>query len=273
MTRKIAVLTVLLSMRSTSYATVEIGITDLGNQEAAITYTCTAGEPIRAFALDITVDAGTVDYITGFKVGESVSGDLGYGIFPGTFRDYIDPAAPSWNEPNYTPVAPSGDPDALPGLGTAAVTVELASLYVDANAPPASGTLCILGVTDGCNMCAVLNASRGGIILEDPNSVPSPVLACGVWIEGGCNLNCWMDPLGASQCHGDVNGDLIVNTSDWPAFRDSFLKTYPDPAYNPCADYNRDGTVNTSDFPAFRDNFLKTVAPDCEIGGTWPPIP
>jgi hypothetical protein len=78
--------------------------------------------------------------------------------------------------------------------------------------------------------------------------------------------------LGASQCHADINGDLVVNTSDFPAFRDSFLKTYPDAAYNPCGDYNRDGTVNTSDFPAFRDNFLQSVAADCALGGTWPPL-
>jgi hypothetical protein len=75
-----------------------------------------------------------------------------------------------------------------------------------------------------------------------------------------------------TQCHGDANGDGYVNTSDWPAFRDSFLKTYPDPMYNPCGDYNRDGTVNTSDWPEFRDNFLTWPPADCPIGGKWPPF-
>jgi hypothetical protein len=83
---------------------------------------------------------------------------------------------------------------------------------------------------------------------------------------GGGGPACWEDPLGLSQCHADVNGDLVVNTSDFPAFRDSFLKAYPDAAYNPCGDYTRDGVVNTSDFPAFRDNFLKTV---CGLCAWW----
>jgi hypothetical protein len=263
-----------LIIAAPALAQVQVGITDLTGGQAAITYD-TGGADVRAFALDITVSAGTIDAVSGFKTGESVTGDLGFGIFPGNFRDYIDPAAPDWGDANYTPVAPAGDPDAAGALGSSAITIELGSLYVDTNSPPATGTLCVLDVSADCNMCVTLNASRGSIVLEDANAAPSPVLACDVAVAGpgGGGPACWEAPLGASQCHADVNGDLTVNTSDWPAFRDSFLKTYPDPAYNPCGDYTRDGTVNTSDFPAFRDNFLKSVAADCALGGTWPPTP
>lgn len=80
-----------------------------------------------------------------------------------------------------------------------------------------------------------------------------------------------------TQCHGDANCDGIVNTSDWLAFRDAFLKNYwshwNDGAgpYNPCGDFNRDGYIDTADWPAFRDNFFKQVPSDCDIGGVWPP--
>jgi len=80
---------------------------------------------------------------------------------------------------------------------------------------------------------------------------------------------CWAS---RTQCHADVNCDYVVNTDDWPSYRDSFQKSYPDPDYNPCGDYNRDGIINTSDWPAFRDNFQKVPAADCALGGTWPPL-
>jgi hypothetical protein len=271
--RKLMLIVAAIAIAAPALATVDIGVSDLGGGQAAITYTCTAGEAVRAFALDITVDTGTIDAVSGFKTGESVSGSLGYGIFPGNFRDYINPATPNWGDPNYTPIAPSGDPDALGGLGTGGVTIELGSLYVDANAPAASGTLCILDISDTALMCVTLNTSRGGVVLEDATAAPTNTLpVCETIVAGNPPPACWAAPLGASQCHADVTGDLAVNTSDWPAFRDSFGKTYPDAAYNPCGDYNRDGTVNTSDSPAFRDNFGKSVAADCALGGTWPPL-
>jgi len=79
--------------------------------------------------------------------------------------------------------------------------------------------------------------------------------------------DCWDE----TQCYGDANGDGFVDTLDWPAYRDSFYKCYPDPNYNPCADFNRDGCVNTEDWPPFRDWFYQSVPDDCPIGGIWPP--
>lgn len=271
--KKLMLIVAALVIAAPALATVEIGVTDLGGGDAAITYNVTAGEAVRAFALDVTVSAGTIDAVSGYKTGESVSGDLGYGIFPGNFRDYIAPATPNWGDPNYTPVAPSGDPDALGGLGTGGVTLELGSLYVDANGPAASGTLCVLTISETAEVCITANDSRGGVVLEDANAAPTdlPLSPC-VTVTVASGPACWSNPLGLSQCHADVDGNLTVNTADWPAFRDSFLKTYPDAAYNPCGDYDRNGTVNTADWPAFRDNFLKTVAADCALGGTWPPL-
>jgi len=90
--------------------------------------------------------------------------------------------------------------------------------------------------------------------------------------------DCWNFPC---FCHGDgasVSGppyyglpDGFVDTNDWPAYRDSFQKSYPDPDYNPCGDWTRDGTVNTDDWPFFRDNYQTAPPTDCPRGGVWPP--
>jgi len=78
-------------------------------------------------ALDITVDNNTIIAgISNFKTGESTAASKGFGIFPGRFRDYINAANPNWVDPNYTPVAPAGDPDARGGIGTNGVTMSLA---------------------------------------------------------------------------------------------------------------------------------------------------
>ncbi|UCC22034.1 MAG: hypothetical protein JSW23_09545 [Planctomycetota bacterium] len=135
----------------------------------AINYDASVGETelVRAFALDITVDSGqTIDAITDYKEGVSVSGDKGYGIFPGSI-DIND--AGDINDVG-TPV---GDPcqlpsDTQPGLGKlGGITIEMGSLYVDgANAPDASGLLCKVEVSGDCNLTVAVNVSRGEVVME-----------------------------------------------------------------------------------------------------------
>jgi len=94
----------------------------------------------------------------------------------------------------------------------------------------------------------------------------------------------------ATQCHGDAGSlagppnygmpDNFVNTDDWPHFRDSFQKSYPNPAYDPCGDFTslltgpyagrRDGKVDTDDWPEFRDNFQQVPPGGC-TPDKWPP--
>jgi hypothetical protein len=73
-----------------------------------------------------------------------------------------------------------------------------------------------------------------------------------------------------TQCNGDTNNDVAVDTVDWPKFRDGFGKTYPNATYqaNACGDFNRDGTIDTVDWPRFRDNFGKVPASNCVQGDT-----
>jgi hypothetical protein len=82
---------------------------------------------------------------------------------------------------------------------------------------------------------------------------------------------CWNYP---TFCKGDGAGaggtppDGFVSTLDFPAYRDGFLKSYPNATYvaKACGDFNRDGVISTLDFPPYRDNFLKSPAATCTPG-------
>jgi hypothetical protein len=60
---------------------------------------------------------------------------------------------------------------------------------------------------------------------------------------------------------GDINGDGIVNGSDFLAFRTAYLSFTGDSNYNPAFDYNSDGAINGSDYLRFRSNFLVSPEP------------
>jgi hypothetical protein len=68
------------------------------------------------------------------------------------------------------------------------------------------------------------------------------------------------------QCHGDAVDTGTVDLDDFFALKDSYLKGYPNAAYDPNADFNRSGTVDLDDFFILKDNYLKTVPSDCTAG-------
>jgi hypothetical protein len=171
-----------------------------------VNYTCDASEKVRAFALEITLDNGFVfSSIQDFKRGESNSTSPGYGIFPGSFRDNIDPGAVDWQDVNYSPIAPPSDTDAAgTGIGTNKVILEMGSLYVDdTNKPASAGTLCRLVIDPNractpadCNLTIAVNTTRGGVVLEDGSAPASlSLVAQGVVAAGKFSLPdtfpCW----------------------------------------------------------------------------------
>ncbi len=57
---------------------------------------------------------------------------------------------------------------------------------------------------------------------------------------------------------GDVNGDGVINSTDFMQVRRHFLKLYEIPEdKQACADVNSDGTINSTDFMQIRRHFLK----------------
>jgi hypothetical protein len=141
------------------------------NGLAAVRYECTAGEVVRAFALDVTVDRGKIVGITDFFRGLSTAAAQGYGIFPAAFRDFITVTAgtnANWDAAGYSPLAdPADSADTRPGLNSSGVTLEFAAIWNPADPasqPPPSGTLCALQLSQGAHVTVAANPSRGGIV-------------------------------------------------------------------------------------------------------------
>lgn len=219
-----------LLLAGSAWADVTISVVDNGDATADITYNVTSGPLVRAFALDITVDVGTIDGISGYIKGESTEADPGFGIFPANFARHITVDAGTgdvadWDIADYTPVADAADPGALDGLGTAGITVEMGALYsptddASTEAPPASGTLCTIALSGPATVALAENAMRGGVVLTDATAA-AVTLVGGEVTSGPVSClagtpdeaehiavgspDCWCD---ARQCHGNADGAI-----------------------------------------------------------------
>jgi hypothetical protein len=179
--KKWLLILVVSMIAGTACATVEITVQSV-NGLAEIRYKTTAEEPISAFALDVTVDAGNIMGISGFIRGESTAAAPGYGIFPASFSAAItvDPETgevEDWTLDDYTPLANPAHPGALGGLDTPGVTLEMGALYATpADAPALEGLLCTLTLSEAANVTIGLNEIRGGIVLKDATKAIDPIL-------------------------------------------------------------------------------------------------
>jgi hypothetical protein len=227
--KKYMLMLALVVIASPAWAVVTLSVVDNGDCTADIMYNVTV-EPnkVAAFALDISVDVGTIVDVNDFHTGVSVAGDAGYGIFPANFDREITVNGDGtvnqdqWDNAAYNPVADGNDKGAAGALGTAAITVELGALYKgDNNAPASSGVLCSIEVSESCTVSLAGNAIRGAVVLEgagEPSSVvytPGPVACAGGelclpasdpgyndWVALGMP-ECWCYP---RQCYGDADG-------------------------------------------------------------------
>ena len=217
-------------------ADVTITVTDLGEGIAEIGYVVDGdqagldGSDVAGIALDVSVDAGSILEVAGFKVGESTDLDKGYGIFPGTINivagEVVD---------DGTPVA-AGLPDNpdQPGEGTQAIVLEFGALWdqrPEIKTPPlASGVLCTIAVSDTCLMTVGYNATRGKAVMLGGAAIDDAMLIGAVdvpivielgdvytgpdqqeWIDLGKPAS-WANP---RQCHGDTDG--VNEDTGWSA--------------------------------------------------------
>ena len=283
-----------------AWAGVTITVTKISDTKVAIGYNATSELPelVRAFALDLTVTDGNIVDINDYAVGDD---NHGYGIFPGNFSLYITVngttgKVDSWDDPNYTPVAPAGDPGALGGLDTNGITVEMGSLY-DTNAPAAIGVLCTVTVSAGTKkLCVTGNAIRGNIVMEDAAEVdpcevcymfvtdcfPSTFTTYPDWVTYG-KPDCWCNSAikpsatGNYQCDGDGDNGVQtyykyrIYTNDLNLLIPNWKKKIADA--NPCADYAHDAQtyykyrVYTNDLQKLIDNWKKK---DADLPGNCP---
>ena len=244
--KKVIFIMALLAIAVPAMAGVTVTVTDNADGTATIGYTSDAN--VAAFGIDVTVDAGTITAVDAAKVGISESGDLGYGIFPGSFRDYIDADDPCWADANYVPLGAAGDPGVLGGLGTAGVTLEFAAVYADGNAPDRTGTLCTVTVSQTCKMTVTANNSSAGIVLEGGALATIDALATNVDVT-----------LPASVCVGDVDKNGYRNKLDIQALVNLLVDNASAPAWKiegthaafiPEADVDGNGYINKLDIQA-----------------------
>jgi len=154
-----------------AWAEVRVYIEDVQGV-AWLRYECTAGELVRAFALDVVVDRGMIRGVSDYHRGESTAGARGYGVFPASFRDRLTVTGGTnvnWDAEGYSPVAAPADAPSgtLPGLNSSGVTLELGALW-DPSVPAAfqgtSGTLCALHLSETASVSLAANSRRGGIV-------------------------------------------------------------------------------------------------------------
>jgi hypothetical protein len=152
------------------------------NGAVQVNYLCTAGEVVRAFALDISVDQGVITGVSDFFRGPCTDATTGYGIFPASFRDHLmsNGTNVNWNSSQYTPLAVVADnpADTLPGLNSSGVTLEFGGLW-DPTAPETvpgpSGTLCTVQLSQPARVSVAPNLIRGGVISAFPEMAITPV--------------------------------------------------------------------------------------------------
>ena len=292
--KKLFFVLVVAVLTTPGWATVTITANDLGEGVVAIDYSSDEAELVRAFALDITVDSGTIDAISDFKVGDD---NHGYGIFPGNFSMFItvDPMTgevSDWGVAGYSPVADGNSPGALGGLGTNGITIEMGSLY-DTKAPPKEGRLCTVTCSEPCLLTVATNATRGNVVLEDASeavvdlsgatNVQTSVGAAesytgphkNEWLAVG-SPQCWIASINPRQCHGDADGLAQGNNRYWVSTNDldiliaAFNKPLESLTGNQiCADFDHlpqgNYRVSTNDLEILIANWqLPDVpAPDC----------
>ncbi len=226
-----------------------------GDPNVTIGYVNTTGQPVRAFALNITVDGGAT-----ISAVECLNSD--YYIYPGSIDiDDGEVEEGGWG----SCVCDAGDyDDTLPGLDSNGVTIEMASLYAATDpehttAPADSGDLLKIKVSGACCITIEGNVLRGKVVLEDATSVdPNAPGCCATGFDPYVDT-CWS----AIQCPGQASGDATcdgnVNAVDLFKLKQSWLKKFGDVGYNCCANFNHDSFgVNAVDLFILKQNWLSS---------------
>jgi hypothetical protein len=258
--RKIIIVLAVVMLTAPAWADVKIILEPVDNTTVAVKYDSSGeSELVRAFALDLTATGGTIEAVTDFKTGDN---NGGYGIFPGNFSRYITVdgqtgEVANWDAEGYTPVADVNDPGAAGGLGDAAITIEMGSLYED-QAPGDEGTLCMITVSEGTTeICATVNEMRGGIVLEnaatanadltdacvelgEPDCFPSTNSQYNDWLAYD-KPQCWCEPY---HCDGDIDtkeqgfggAKHRIGLNDLNILIPQWGNKGTEPDYNACAD-------------------------------------
>jgi hypothetical protein len=262
--KRVALVLLVLALTVPAMAAVNITISKGAGADAnkvTIGYNVTASEEVRAFALNIAVTKKAFVVGTPAPVGDP--NFIDYWVYPGSITFTV--ADGNTVVDNYgTPVAEQ-DPNG--GV------LEMASLYAGADPnhpvkPADSNTLCSFRVKcagSGLGPTTVtlsLNTKRGGVVLKDPNVIPTVNLPAAFVVC--CNYPACWDFL--TQCHGSTDGAGKVSTGDFGALKASWNQSIGSATYNPCADVDRSGKVGTADFGILKSYWNVIPPSNCTTG-------
>ena len=217
--KKIIFVLAVLVLAVPVFARVDITCAQVGDEpNVIVSYNNTEGQPVRAFALNITVDGGAT-----ITAVECLNSD--YYIYPGSID--IDDGEVEEDGWGSCVCDPEDYDDTLPGLDSNGVTIEMASLYAATDpehttAPAASGQLLKLTLDGDSTACITIegNVLRGKVVLEDATSLDPNALGC--CAELGC------------ACLGDISDtagtgppDTFVDIGDLNALLMAMFAQYP----------------------------------------------
>lgn len=247
----------------------------------SVNYACTAGEEVRAWALDIAVSDKALNTSTIRRQGlvRPAVDDANYYVTPTNAGfNSVGGVLRLWNNPGYGSPAVSADANGC--------IIEMASLYAPTDpcaahrfAPPSSGTLVTFRVKSDPNMLVIgcdgavtvsitgVNAKRGGVVLKDGSSASVNLPMSPLTMQFYTGPLAW---LSGAQAWGDATGDGACNTQDLIKLRQAWLQTSAGSPhgtatgqYNCAADFTRDGSVNTQDLLRLRQKWLLTGMQTC----------
>jgi len=245
----------------------------------SVNYACTAGEKVRAWALDLAVTDKALITSSILRQGlkRPAVDDANYYVTP-TNAGFTSLGSPStlrvWS---YGSPAVSTDANGC--------TIEMASLYAANDpcvahkfAPPASGTLISFRVQSEANSLVIgcdgavavsitgVNAKRGGVVLES-GATASVSLPSALTMNFATGPLPWLAP---AQAKGDATGDGKVNAFDLLALKKAYntnSATSPHGTaqgqYNCACDFTHDGKVNAFDLLKMKTNYNASGLPNC----------
>lgn len=298
--KKVVIFLAVLALAAPVFAQTEpnVYITCSDNEDltSTISYDATDAGVVRAFSMDLTVDGGaTIDAISEYDAEGASAGTtvpINYSIYMSSIDFGTDPNnVDAWGDPVASGV------DALGGLSTAGITVEMGSLYDmdidDPCTPELTGDLFKITVSQACNLTiedTTQKDTRGGIVLETGNGANLVSSGCSItltptdcmaatnpdyatWVAEG-KPSCWCY---SRQCRGDADGykvgDFWVQTLDVDVLRSALYQATL-PAGGICADFDHvkvgDFRVQTLDVDVIRAYLYKAegLVPVCSGPGS-----
>jgi len=204
--KKIILVVLMLALATPAMATVTITATDEGGGVVRINYNSAGQQLPRAFALNVTVSAGTITAVGNLNTN--------FWVYPGSI-DIND--AGEVNNVGSPVCDPCEYPDTLPGLFTNGVTIEMGSLYAATDPchptpPPAAGILCKVTVSAACNLTINGNVGRGKVVNEDATAAITNLPIVIAVAQPGCTVPNVVGLTQAAATTAITNAGLVVGT-------------------------------------------------------------